>query len=199
MPERSADTMPKKVLGMLGSPRLDGCAAQLLDSALEGARSAGAEAERFDLATMNIGPCRECRACDTAGACTRHGDDMAVIYSRIREVDAIVLSSPIFFMGVTAQTKAMIDRCQCFWVEKYVKGRRVYDGREKPKGLFVACAGSPKPTIFEPSLHVVKAFFAAIDYQYSGEVLLGHTDDPGLPPRKDAALKQAYEAGRRLV
>lgn len=184
---------------MLGSPRLDGTAAHLLDSALDGARSAGAEAERLDLAAMSISPCRECRACDAAATCSQRKDDMGGIYSRIREVDAIVLSSPIFFMGVTAQTKAMIDRCQCFWVEKYVMGRRVYDGREKPKGLFLACAGSPKPTIFEPSLHVAKAFFAAIDYQYAGEVLLGHTDDPGLGPRKDAALKQAYEAGRSLI
>jgi len=184
---------------MLGSPRLDGTAAQLLDSALEGARSAGAQVERLNLAAMNIRPCRECRACDKAAACSQHGDDMAGIYSRIRDVDAIVLSSPIFFMGVTAQTKSMIDRCQCFWVEKYVMGRRVYEGRERPKGLFLSCAGSPKPTIFEPALHVAKAFFAAIDYQYTGEVLLGHTDDPGLAPRKAAALMQAREAGARLV
>lgn len=191
--------MSKKVLGLLGSPRLDGCAAQLLDSALDGARSVGAEAERLDLATMNISPCRECRACDSSASCSQRKDDMGLLYTRIREVDAIVLSSPIFFMGVSAQTKAMIDRCQCFWVEKYVMGKRVYDGRERPKGLFVSCAGSPKATIFEPALHVVKAFFAAIDFQYAGEVLLGHTDDPGLGPRKDAALKLAYDAGRRLV
>jgi multimeric flavodoxin WrbA len=189
----------KKVLGMLGSPRRDGNSAQLLDSALEGARSAGADTERLDLAAMDLNPCLECRACDAAAKCSQHGDDMGGIYSRIRQVDAIVLSSPIFFMGVTAQTKAMIDRCQCFWVEKYVMGRRVYDGRDRPKGLFVSCAGSSKPTIFEPALHVAKAFFAAIDYQYAGEVLLGHTDDPGLGPRKRVALEQAFEAGKHLV
>lgn len=191
--------MAKRVLGLLGSPRLDGCAAQLLDSALEGARSAGAETDRLDLARMNINPCRECRACDEAAACSQRSDDMGRIYSEVRRVDAIVLSSPIFFMGVTAQTKAMIDRCQCFWVEKYVMGRRAYEGSDRPKGLFVSCAGSPKSTIFEPSIHIVKAFFAAIDYQYVGEVLLGHTDDPELAPRKASALKQAHEAGRRLV
>jgi len=123
---------------------------------------------------------------------------MAAIYSRIRKVDAIVLASPIFFMGVTSQTKAMIDRCQCFWVERYVLGRRVYEGRRRPKGLFISCAGSPRPIVFEPAKHVVKAFFAAIDYEYVGEVLLEHTDDPQLEPRKRAALDQAEEAGRKL-
>jgi hypothetical protein len=52
--------------------------------------------------------------------------------------------------------------------------------------------------VFEPAIHVVKAFFAAIDYQYAGQVLLGHTDDEALPPRKDAALREAYEAGKKL-
>lgn len=191
--------MAKKVLGILGSPRRDGNAAELLDAALEGARSAGAETERLDLVAMRISPCMECRHCEEAAACLQTKDDMGTIYSRVRQVDAIALSSPVFFMGVTAQTKAMIDRCQCFWVEKYQMKRRFYEGRERPKGLFLSCAGSPKPTIFEPSLHIAKAFFAAIDYQYIGEVLLGHTDDPGLARRKDAALAQAREAGGRLV
>lgn len=189
----------KRVLGLLGSPHRDGTAAQLLDSALAGAHSSGAATERLDLAVMDIHPCLECRECEAVGKCSRHTDDMSLIYSRIRQVDAIVLSSPVFFMSVTAQTKAMIDRCQCYWLEKYVLGRRPYQEGVRPRGLFLSCAGSSKPTIFEPTIHVAKAFFAAIDYQYVGEVLLGHTDDPGVGPRRKKALEQAFEAGSRLV
>jgi len=123
---------------------------------------------------------------------------MSLIYKRIREVDAIALASPIYFMGVTAQTKAMIDRCQCFWIEKYVDKIRFYEGRRRPRGLFVSCAGSPKQIVFEPALHVVKAFFAAIDYEYVGQILLGNTDDDALPPRKRSALQEAEDAGKRL-
>ena len=125
-------------------------------------------------------------------------DDMRLIYAKIREVDAIVLASPIFFMGVTAQTKAMIDRCQCFWVERYVQKRRPYEGKRRPKGLFVSCAGGPKTVVFEPATHVVKAFFCAIDYEYAGEVLLGNTDGSDLEPRKKVALEKAREAGGLL-
>jgi multimeric flavodoxin WrbA len=123
---------------------------------------------------------------------------MNVIYRKIREVDGIALSSPIFFMGVTAQTKAMIDRCQCFWIERYVMKTRAYEGRRRPKGVFLSCAGSPKPIVFEPAIHTAKAFFAAIDYEYTGEVLLGHTDDPGLAPRKASAIDRARIAGGKL-
>lgn len=187
-----------KVLGIMGSPCIGGNTADLLEAALSGARSAGAEVERIDLARMKIHPCLECRQCDSGGKCVHDKDEMAGIYSLIRQVDAIVIASPIFFMGVTAQTKTMIDRCQCFWVERYVMGRRVYEGRRRPKGLFISCAGSPRPIVFEPAKHVVKAFFAAIDYEYIGEVLLEHTDDPQLEPRKRAALDKAEEAGRKL-
>ncbi len=124
---------------------------------------------------------------------------MKSIYRLIREVDGIVLASPIFFMGVTAQTKAMIDRCQCFWIEKYVMRRRAYEGVRRPKGLFISTAGSPKPIVFEPAIHTVKAFFAAIDYQYAGEILLGHTDDTEIAPRKRTAIESARSAGKAVV
>lgn len=189
----------KKVLGILGSPRLKGNTADLLDAVLEGAAAAGAEVERLDLARMKINPCIECRRCDATATCAVTTDDMQEIYSRVRQVDAIVLASPIFFMSVSSQAKAMIDRFQSHWVERFVLGRRAYEGRARPKGLFVACAGSPKPIVFDPARHVVKAFFAAIDYEYAGEVLLGYTDDPDLAPRKKDAVESARLAGKTLV
>jgi multimeric flavodoxin WrbA len=189
----------KKVLGILGSPRVKGNTADLLEAVLAGAREVGADTERMDLARMKVNPCIECRMCDATANCGHRDDDMDAVYRRIREVDAIVLASPIFFMGVSAQTKAMVDRAQSFWVERYVMKRRAYEGRPRPKGLFVACAGSSRPIVFEPAIHIVKAFFAAIDYEYAGEVLLGFTDDPGLEPRKKAVLEQAREAGKGLV
>jgi multimeric flavodoxin WrbA len=188
----------KSVLGLLGSPLKDGNTADLLESALNGAKSAGLAVERLDLYSLRINPCLECGGCSEGATCVQEQDDMKEIYSRVRRVDAIILASPIFFMGVSAQTKAMIDRCQAYWIEKYVLKKRHYEGMERPKGLFLSCSGSPKPDIFEPATHVVRAFFAAIDYQYVGEVFLGHTDDPELMPRKKAAIEQAFEAGRKL-
>jgi len=190
--------MSLKVLGILGSPCLDGNTARLLDAVLEGAVAQGADVKRVNLTRMKVNACLECRECDGGSGCVQKADDMAAMYRAIREVDAIVLASPIFFMGVTSQAKAMIDRCQCFWVEKYVNKVRYYDGKRRPKGLFVSCAGSERPIVFEPAKHVVKAFFAAIDYEYIGEVLLPYTDDPSIEARRNEALEQARVAGARL-
>jgi len=191
--------MSKKVLGILGSPCTDGNTAILLDAVLEGAREAGAQVERLDIADVKIDPCDGCRRCDTSGACARRGDDMRAIYTKIREVDALVLASPVFFMGVSAQLKTLIDRCQCFWIEKFVLNRRPYEGRRRPKGLFVSTAGSPKPEVFEPSIHCVKALFIALDYTYAGEILLSNTDAPDIADRRKPIVDHAHEAGRRLV
>jgi multimeric flavodoxin WrbA len=102
-------------------------------------------------------------------------------------------------MGVTAQTKAMIDRCQCFWVDRFVLKNRPYEGRRRPKGLFVSAAGGPKEKVFEPAIHVVKAFFSAIDYEYAGEVLLGNTDADDIRERKQLSLEGARAAGKNIV
>ena len=191
--------MAMKVLGILGSPCVRGNTAELLDAVLEGARSEGAEVKRLDLSRMNIHPCFECGGCDSEASCVHAVDDMKQIYKMIREEDAIVIASPIFFMGVTAQTKALIDRCQCFWVERFVLKNRPYEGRRRPKGLFVSTAGGPKEKVFEPAIHVVKAFFSAIDYEYAGEVLMGNTDASDNAERKKATLESARKAGRALI
>ncbi|UCE45528.1 MAG: flavodoxin family protein [Methanobacteriota archaeon] len=191
--------MSARVLGIMGSPRLKGNTAELLEAVLAGARDEGAAVERLDLVRLKIDPCIECRKCDDLAECANETDEMSEIYSRIRNVDAIALASPIFFMGVTAQAKAMIDRCQSYWVERFVLKRRAYEGIERPRGLFVACAGSSKEIVFDPARHIVRAFFAAIDYEFIGEVLLGHTDDPELAPRKAVALEEARSMGVKLV
>lgn len=183
----------------MGSPCADGNTAALLEAVLEGAREAGAQVERIDLGDVRIDPCDACRECDTSGACAHSGDDMRMIYGKIREVDALVLASPIFFMGVSAQLKAVIDRCQCFWIERFVLKRRPYEGRRHPKGLFVSTAGSAKPEVFEPAIHCVKALFIALDYNYAGEILLSNTDATDIAKRRRTVLEHAHEAGTKLV
>jgi multimeric flavodoxin WrbA len=191
--------MSKKVLGVLGSPCTDGNTAVLLDAVLEGAREAGAQVERIDVGDLRIDPCDGCGKCDTTGECFRTKDDMRAIYKKIREVDALVLASPIFFMGVSAQLKALIDRCQCFWIERFVLSRRPYEGKRHPKGLFVSTAGSPKPEVFEPAIHCVKALFIALDYSYAGEILLSNTDALDIAEKRKPIVERAREAGRRLA
>ncbi|MGA9348337.1 MAG: flavodoxin family protein [Anaerolineae bacterium] len=185
-----------KVIGISGSPRRGGNTETLLREVLRGAEEAGAETRLFILSRMNISPCRHCDGCLAEGVCVVK-DDMGLIYPEIESLDALVLASPIHFYGVTAQAKAMIDRCQAFWARKYVLKRRI--ASKKRKGVFVSVGGTRLPDLFEHAKATVKIFFRTIDVVYWAELLVPGVDSKGEIREHPAALKDAYLLGRRLV
>ena len=103
-----------KVLGVYGSPRKGGNTDQLLDKALEGAQSAGAEISRVYARDLKMCGCMECGGCDETGKCVVK-DDMQDVYPLLQAADVIFLATPIFFYGISAQAKSIVDRCQAMW------------------------------------------------------------------------------------
>ena len=101
--------MDKQILVFKGSPRAKGNSSILADKAAEGAKNAGAQVESFSLHKMDIRPCDACDICQETEACVL-GDDMQQLYPRLRQADAIVIASPIYWFTVSAQTKLFIDR-----------------------------------------------------------------------------------------
>lgn len=140
-----------KVLGIAGSPRRGGNTNLLLAEVMKGAASRGAGVETIVLNDMDIAPCQHCDACREAGNC-RQDDDMQIIYRKLADADRVVLASPIHFMSVTAQTKAMIDRCQALWVRKYKLNLSPLGDTRKRKGLFISVGGLSKASLFKPAL-----------------------------------------------
>jgi multimeric flavodoxin WrbA len=98
-----------KVLGIVGSPRKGGNTEIMVEEALAAAREAGAETEIASVAGKNIAPCDGCSACHRAGVC-HIKDDMQSIYPKLESADAIIFGTPVYFGGVSAQMKAIIDR-----------------------------------------------------------------------------------------
>ena len=107
------------IIAFLGSPRKDGNTELLLRETIKGIEDSRSTVQSFNLNLMKISPCQNCGGCDGTGICTIE-DEMVQIYDAIRTADRIILASPIFFFGLSAQTKIMIDRCQAFWCEKYL-------------------------------------------------------------------------------
>ena len=160
-----------KVLGIAGSPRRGGNTDLLLAEVLRGAASKGAEVKTIVLNNLKIAPCQHCDACLEKGKC-RIEDDMQMVYDELTKADRIVLASPIQFMTVTAQAKAMIDRCQALWAHKYVlKQPPLGSEPEKKKGLFISVGGRKVANLFEPVLVTVRALFNTLDITYAGGLL----------------------------
>lgn len=98
-----------KVLGIVCSPRRAGNTEILVDEALTSAKECGAEVELITLAGMSIAPCDGCESCITTKKC-RLDDDMQGIYLKLLAADGFIFGTPVYFWGVTAQAKALIDR-----------------------------------------------------------------------------------------
>ena len=188
-----------KVLGIAGSPRRDGNTDHLLQQVIAGASSQGAETKTVTLSELNISPCRHCDGCIKTGKCVVD-DDMQWLHIDLREADRIVLASPIFFMGVTAQTKAMIDRCQALWVIKYVLKLPVAinPGKER-KGIFVSVGGTRLRNLFEPAIATVKSWFTTLDISYAGELVFSGIDERETIHLHPTALKHALSIGQKLA
>jgi multimeric flavodoxin WrbA len=98
-----------KILGISGSPRKDGNTVAMLNEALNAAKAEGAEVELYSVAGKNIQPCEGCWSCIKTGKC-KINDDMHTLIDKILAADGLILGTPIYFWGMTAQLKAVIDR-----------------------------------------------------------------------------------------
>jgi multimeric flavodoxin WrbA len=187
-----------RVLGIAGSPRRRGNTDLLLAEVMKGAKSKGAETKTIVLNKLKITPCQHCDACFEAGVC-KVKDDMHMVYKELEKADRIVLASPVHFMGVTAQTKAMVDRCQALWVRKYRLKLPPLGSERERKGLFISVGGMKIANLFESALATVKALFKVLDIAYAGGLLLSGIDKKGEIKDHPDALKQAFIAGQKLV
>ena len=184
-----------KVLGIMGSPRIKGNTDLLTDEALKGARSEHAEAEKIVIDRLKITPCREYYGCFKDGNCVIR-DDMDALYPKLLEADGIIVASPIFFYGVTAQLKALIDRSQALWARRNV----LHNLPSKPrKGVFIGVGATKGPRLFDGALLTVKYFFKAFDVAYTGELLVRGVDERGEVKTHPDALSQAFALGKKLA
>jgi len=185
-----------KVLGIMGSPRIKGNTDLLLEEALKGAKSQGAEVEKIVVDKLKISPCKEYLGCFKDGNCVIR-DDMDDIYPKLLGADVVIIASPMFFYGVSSQTKALIDRCQALWARKHILKQSLPNGGRK--GAFIAVGATKGKRLFEGAILTVKYFFEAIGVEYADEILIRGVDARGEIKEHPIALSDAFELGKRVI
>ena len=121
------------VLGISGSPRLNGNTAYAVQRALEVIRAEGVDTEYISLAGKNIAFCTGCWACRATHTCVIK-DDMVPIYEAIRRCDGLIIGSPVYMGMISGQLKTLMDRTVLF----RVGGEFELSGRV---GAGIACGG----------------------------------------------------------
>jgi len=189
-----------RVLGLSTSPRKGGNTDLMLDSALEGAREAGAAVEKIHTPSLDINPCRACNACFKTGRCVQQ-DDMQELYPKLLSYEGIILAAPIFSRGLAAQAKIVIDRLNCIWARRSVLHEQAVgeEIRQKRRGLWLSAAGSPRSDIFEPAVPTVRYFFAMLEVKDWDSVTFSHVDEKGAIKAVVGSLELCRKAGAHLV
>jgi len=182
----------------MGSPRRHGNTELLLDAALEAAVTAGAVVDKVIVASLKFEGCRECGGCDFTGRCLVV-DDMQDIYPKLSQTDRIIIASPVFFAGVSAQAKALFDRCQAVWVRKYRLKERAPEGHAGRLGALIAVSGLRNPEIFRGPVAEARAFLRTNDFRYTGGLFFPGVDRRGEIKLRPGAIEAARAMGRFLA
>jgi multimeric flavodoxin WrbA len=188
-----------KILGIAGSPRKGGNTDTLLDRFLSGAADRGADVKTIRVCNLKIAGCLHCDACLEMGNC-RVMDDMQSVYREMELADRLAIASPLHFMSVSAQLKALIDRCQVFWVRKYILKIPPLGEMKERRGFFISAGGRRTiPNLFDAELVTIKVLFRTMDITYTGDILLPGIDAAGDIFKHHDFLEQAYLAGQNFI
>jgi multimeric flavodoxin WrbA/protein-tyrosine-phosphatase len=185
------------VLGLQGSPRIKGNTSILLSSFLAEAKKLGARVENVHVARKDITPCQECNNCEKKGFCPLE-DEMQDMFHLLRQADIVVMGTPVFFYGPTAQMKALIDRTQTLWARKYVH-KIVDPGRKWRIGVLLSVGATKGKNLFVAIDLITKYFFDAVGASFDDRLTYREIEEAGEIKKHPTALKDAQKKARALV
>jgi multimeric flavodoxin WrbA len=182
----------RRILAIVGSPRQGGNTDLLVDEALKGAAEQGAQIEKVFLGNLEIGGCRACEAClrNEVEWCIQQ-DDMIHLYEKILTADAIILGTPVYWWGPSAQLKAFMDR----WYA--LNGTK----REKLKGKQVAliCVmGDTDPATARHVLGMFQDSFAYLGMPFENQLVVSAHQAGAVAENKEA-IQEAWHLGNFLA
>lgn len=173
-----------KIVILIGSMRKGGNTQLLAQAFAEGAGNQN-DVEIISVADYKVNPCIGCNSCFTRenNRCFQE-DDMVQIYDKLKTADIVVIASPVYFYGISAQLKAIIDRLHTPMRNEFPI---------KKLGLLLVGAAT-LPNLFD-----------AIKVQYQLVLDFFHLEDIGMVLVRgvkekgdivgNAALKEAYDLG----
>ena len=172
-----------KILIISGSPRKGGNTELLAEAFAKGA----AEHHHVEIVSVRdykVNPCLGCNACfKTNGICAQK-DDMSPIYEKMNQADMLVIASPVYFYGISAQLKAVIDRFH----------NPIRDTFHIKKMALLLVGAATLPELFDAILAEYNLCLNFFNIEDAGKVLVRGVKDKG-DINNTNALNEAYKLG----
>ncbi|MFX0139442.1 MAG: flavodoxin family protein [Candidatus Hodarchaeota archaeon] len=182
----------KKLLGIMGSPRINGNTHVLVSKILEGAKGKGAETDLILLKDLNIKECDGCHTCWKGKECSKM-DDMNDIYLRIIKNDIILFGTPVYWYGPTALIKAFLDRFVYF---------NCPENRAKLKGKSAVIAVPFEEDNIETADLLVRMFeksFQYLEIPLIEKIIVPGVTKKGEIIKKEEIIQKCYNLGIKLA
>ncbi|MGI6535217.1 MAG: flavodoxin family protein [Eggerthellaceae bacterium] len=176
-----------RIVVLQGSPNADGSTQLLVDAFTQGARKAGHSVATINVAQANVHPCTGCVACGYEGPCVQD-DGMAPVRAAILSADMLVFATPLYYYGMTAQLKTVVDRFCAFNSSLTAKHM---------KSALLAVAWNSADWTFDALDAHYQTLVRYLGLQDQGEVLGYGCGTPAMTSRSHY-LDEACEFGRNL-
>ena len=170
-----------------GSPNTHGSSNMLADAFIKGAQEKGHTVEVFDLPKMNIHPCMGCARCGYEGPCVQH-DDVIQVRISLLSSDMVVFVTPLYYYGMSAQLKTMIDRFCAF--NSSLTSRHL-------RSALISAAWNDDPWTFDALEAHYDTLVRYLDLEDVGRILGRGCGTPSMTWRS-AYVQQAGELGKSL-
>lgn len=175
-----------RIVVLTGSPHKAGTSALLADKFIEGAQAAGHQVYRFNSAFEDTHPCLGCDFCGMNGPCVHKDAIEQNLMAQLVEADLIVLITPLYYYGMSAQIKTVIDRF-------YARTGRLH----RKKSIIMATAYNSSDWTMDSLLAHYEALVRYMEWEDVGRVMaIGCGSRPVI--ERTNFPDQAYQLGLNL-
>jgi multimeric flavodoxin WrbA len=196
-----------RVIALNGSARgKKGVTWKLQESFLQGLTEGGAQSHNIQLRDLSISCCTACLTCmhKTPGNCAIK-DDMDTIYPHFKDSDIFVMATPVYVDTMSAQMKAVMDRCICcldpfLRVDAADRVRHPFSWTMPAKFFLISTSGFPEPESFIPLIQTFRAQAANFGCDPVGEICVPASIALQMAPQLlEPHLDMIRQAGKMLA
>ena len=191
--------MSVKIIALMGSPLPEGNTGVLLEEAARGARDAGCSVARVNVCDLNISGCMEYYYCEKKDSCYIN-DEFSPFLQRFKNMDGLIIATPVMTMGIPGQLKSFMDRFQVYFMAKYVRKQPIISEEQKKwrRTLLISIGGMNIKNDFDGIKLTTESFCDIIDSPYYDGVFQNNMDEVKDITTRAEVMKAAYNKSYQM-